>query len=375
MFFYVDESGHTGSNLFDPDQPLLFYGALSSRLNVDVLAKSLLKRARQKAGVKRLHANELGNSGLSRIAEELIRAQKRFSLRFDFYRVNKKDHAAICFFDQIFDQGMNPAVPWSAYWTPLRYMLLLRVSTLFDEELLRAAWAARITPIDKKAEEILREVCNELLGRISELPDERTQEIVTDALNWAITNTSEIHYNVRKKSDAISVMPNAIGFQHVLIGIALRVRQSGRKDISVVVDRQSQFNKAQARTNDWYGRLSGANQPLGPGLPTLDLRGMPNTKISFSSGFDSAGLELVDVYLWIFKRLFEEKDVTPDLYPLIKKQLPVGHTDEISLSAIVRRWEPVFRSMEATELTEEQLMEGRKLMEADEMKRRVHLAG
>jgi hypothetical protein len=27
MHFYVDESGHTGLNLFDAEQPLLYYGA------------------------------------------------------------------------------------------------------------------------------------------------------------------------------------------------------------------------------------------------------------------------------------------------------------------------------------------------------------
>jgi hypothetical protein len=42
MHFYVDESGHTGPNLFDAEQPLLYYGVLSSRVNVDVVAKSLV---------------------------------------------------------------------------------------------------------------------------------------------------------------------------------------------------------------------------------------------------------------------------------------------------------------------------------------------
>ncbi len=38
MYFYVDESGHTGTNLFDDDQPILYYGVLSSELDVDDLA-------------------------------------------------------------------------------------------------------------------------------------------------------------------------------------------------------------------------------------------------------------------------------------------------------------------------------------------------
>lgn len=39
MFFYVDESGHTGANLFDEAQPTLFYGVLSSAVHLDYVAE------------------------------------------------------------------------------------------------------------------------------------------------------------------------------------------------------------------------------------------------------------------------------------------------------------------------------------------------
>ena len=340
MYFYVDESGHTGPNLFDHDQPCLFYGTLCSRVNLDVLANPLLTQVRRQLGVDRLHANEIGNAGLSEIASNLIEIQKKFDLRFDFYRLQKIDHAAICFFDQVFDEGMNPAVPWTSYWTPLRYFLLVRLAKLFDEDLLKTAWAARITPRNEKAEEMVREVCKELLIRSPQLPDARTREIVTDALMWTIENTSEISYNVQSKADAASVMPNAIGFQSVMIGIAQQLLRSSRKSLEIVVDRQSQFNKAQAQMAEWYARLSGENFKNGPGLPALDFRGMPQTEIRFSSGVESAGLEIVDIYLWVFKRMFENKAIAPELKPLIKRQLNVGRTDEISLKAIIDRWEP-----------------------------------
>lgn len=32
MFFYIDESGHTGKNLFDPLQVNLYYGLISSKV-------------------------------------------------------------------------------------------------------------------------------------------------------------------------------------------------------------------------------------------------------------------------------------------------------------------------------------------------------
>ncbi len=58
-FFYVDESGHTGPNLFDDSQPFLYYGTLSSKLNLDVLGKKYIPAIRKKVETKRLHAAEL----------------------------------------------------------------------------------------------------------------------------------------------------------------------------------------------------------------------------------------------------------------------------------------------------------------------------
>jgi hypothetical protein len=158
MHFFIDESGHTGPNLFDDSQPMLYYGVLSSRLNIDVVGANAVQRMRKSLSVPRLHAAELGNGGLVAIAPELNKLQKMLGLRFDVYRIAKPDHAIICFFDQVFDQGMNPAMTWTGYWTPLRYILLLKVASLFDEELAKKAWEARLEANDGKSEKLVSEV-------------------------------------------------------------------------------------------------------------------------------------------------------------------------------------------------------------------------
>lgn len=144
MFFYVDESGHTGTNLFDENQPVLYYGILSAKVNLEILAEPDIKKARKQLGVDRLHATELGMRGLAEISEHLISIQKKYQPKFDCYRVAKADHAVICFFDQVFDQGLNPAMTWTGYWTPIRYILLVKIASLFDEDLAKRAWKARI---------------------------------------------------------------------------------------------------------------------------------------------------------------------------------------------------------------------------------------
>lgn len=367
MYFYVDESGHTGPNLFDPEQPMLYYGVLSSQVNIDVLAEDHLRLLRDKAGMPRLHASELGIGGLIPLASGLAALQRRLNYRFDLYRVAKPDHAIICFFDQVFDQGVNPAVTWSGYWTPLRYVLLLKLASLFDEELAKRAWWARIESSDDKAERDLISVCVELRSRVEELPDARSRQLVSDALSWAENNPSEICYNTKTKDDRLQVMPNIIGFQSVMHGIASRLKRQRRKESVIIVDQQSQFNKAQRTLSEHFAIMSRVPLVNGPGLPVLDFKDMPTTPITFSSSANSAGLELVDVYLWIFKRIIEQKELAPELYTLVKPQIHRGRTDEISLNAIADRWERWFEDL--PDPSEEQVSKARKLIAMDEERR------
>lgn len=367
MYFYVDESGHTGPNLFDPNQPMLYYGVLSSKVNIDFLAEEGLKRLRRQAQMPRLHANELGNGGLIPLIEGLVSLQRRLDFRFDLYRVAKPDHAIICFFDQVFDHGNNPAITWSGYWTPIRYVLLLKLASLFDEELAKRAWDARIEIDDAKAESSLVSVCVDLRYRVEELPDARSRQLISDVLTWAEKNPSAIYYNTKSKKDRLQITPNVIGFQSVMHGIASRLTKQRKKAAAIIVDKQSQFNKAQKSLSEYFAAMSGMPAVNGPGLPAIDFRGMPKTPISFSSGASSAGLELVDVHLWVFKRLMEKKELAPELYALVKPHIHRGRTDEISLNALAARWERWFE--ELPNPTEEQIAKGRELMAIDEERR------
>lgn len=373
MHFFVDESGHTGPNLFDPNQPMLYYGVLSSELNIDVLSADLLQKLRRRLGVPRLHAAELGNARLAPIAEELAALQKRLNLRFDLYRVAKPDHAIICFFDQVFDQGMNPAMTWTGYWTPIRYVMLLKVAALFDEGLAKLAWEARLQLDDKKSEQLVTEVCYQLLERVGSLPDARSRQLIGDTLNWAAEHPGELHYNAKTKESRLSVMPNVIGFQSVMLGIASRLQKGRRKVSRIVVDQQSQFNKAQKTLHDHYVAASKVTLQSGPGLPEVNFKGVPNVPIEFLAGADSYGLELVDVYLWAFRRVMEKKELAPDLMRLVVPQLQRGRTDEISLAAIANRWTRWFDTL--PDPSDEQLLKAKEIQALDEARRQKALRG
>lgn len=338
MFYYVDESGNTGLQLFDSAQPNLFYGVLSSSNDLDDVAELHVKILRERLGVERLHAAELGVGPLLEICESLKVINRKNSIRMDFYRVGKLDHAVINFFDQVFDQGMNSAVPWAYYWTPLRYPLLLKLAGHFDVELIKKAWGARICQQPERATNDFVEVCLELLRRVKFEPDQKIKKVLNDSLTWAAKNPDRIGYNVTSRKSALDISPNVIGFQFVMHGIAARVEEEGRGAVKIVVDRQGEFNRSQELLAKFYADTKEVSWVVGPGLPVMDLKNMPEIPISCTPGDSSAGLELVDIYLWLFKRCFDGRDVPGALRGIIDGLLKESRTDEISLSGIKRRW-------------------------------------
>ena len=94
MYFYIDESGQTGSNLFDQSQPVFYYGMLSSKFDIDSFAVDRLKRIRNILKVPRLHAAELGVAKLDAIADDLIDLQRFLCADFDLFPAGTSDHSA-----------------------------------------------------------------------------------------------------------------------------------------------------------------------------------------------------------------------------------------------------------------------------------------
>lgn len=360
MHFYIDESGHSGLKLFDASQPDLLYGMVSSQANLDIVAELHLRALRERFDVARLHASDLGLARLSEAALPLLKLVARYNIRFDHYRVVKADYALMQFFDQVFDQGLNPAVGWHWYWTPLRYILMLTVAELFDEPLVRKAWAARIDPNDVSSQRALVEVCAELKARATELEDPRARQLVVDALGWAIQNPGELQYNANRKDMRLAISPNLIGFQFVLMGAAERLRALGKRAQTITVDQQQEFNRAQDQLATFYSRAAGRVYPLGPGLPSMDLRHMPTQALRFRPSTESAGLELVDLFLWLVKKTADGVDLDDRLAQLVSKLIRRGRYDELSLTAIAQRWAPLFNG--DLELSEEELQCGREFM-------------
>lgn len=118
---------------------------------------------------------------------------------------------------------MNEAVKWDSYWTPLRYVLIHNLSSLFDEDLLREAWKLSIAKRIEKYENDIVTLLSEVKSRakVSSL-DERSKELIIDALNFGISKPLALDFG---HPDQKIISPNAVGFQFVVASIARRTRK------------------------------------------------------------------------------------------------------------------------------------------------------
>ena len=330
MFFFIDESGNTGNNLFDASQPLLCYGTLSSKRNPDELAKRDHAAMLRKLGETCLHANELGLSRLSRLAPALIGLQKRFDFRFDYWYMHKPTYALSTLFEAIFDFERNQALKWEKDRAPLALPVFRELSLLCDEDVLKKAWSLRnAKDIDRRGGEIaalLKELHER--SRASDM-DPGTRALFDAALGFGIWSPQALDFG---SSDKKMHAPNAVGFQFVLTAIARRLREAKLKDaLSIKADRQSEFNSAQASAHDVLKRYSDALAALGakeqrrfvsqPFFESVDAedalrKRMPGREIEFVASESSVGLQIVDIYLWIMRRARSGTVITGELKDL-----------------------------------------------------------
>jgi Protein of unknown function (DUF3800) len=142
MFAFVDETGNTGENLFDEQQPLFITAALITKSDFDVVYKAQMTKLARKVGYPEVHAQRLGIGRIEEIARDLLKLLKSADAKFFLSRVEKRYLAATKVFDTIFDSGENHAVPWHVYNVrPLRMLLVFKVAYLLDEVMVRDFWA------------------------------------------------------------------------------------------------------------------------------------------------------------------------------------------------------------------------------------------
>lgn len=109
LYAWSDESGNSGLNLFDPDQPIFWSGTLLSPSDLD---RDLSHLQKWKAAVQadKLHGKLLSFDLLNKISLPIRDYLDLNECRFVFTRIDKEFHAIATLVALLFDSEINTAV-------------------------------------------------------------------------------------------------------------------------------------------------------------------------------------------------------------------------------------------------------------------------
>jgi hypothetical protein len=331
MFAYIDETGNTGAKLLDEAQPLFMTAALLTRSDFDLRFAKDVSALAKLNDADEIHAAELGVGRLENIAKDLLRVIRKAGPAFAIARVEKRYVVAAKVFDTLFDAFENKAVPWHAYNIPaLRMPLVFKVAYILDDEAASLFIGALMQKNEHRARSEMAEFCRLILPRVTDIPDARSREIIADALGWAAANPEALQFVHSDKVGRKSHLPNIIGFGNLLGAIEKQSAVWGRPVEVIRHDRQNEFG---AGIKFWHEMYSNAREeavehPFGG---KLVLRRVFGSKLEISDAKASAGIQIVDVVLWLFARA-QKVDLPPNCQAILNYAYGRGFLDDFSFA-------------------------------------------
>lgn len=369
MHAYIDESGNTGFNLFDPAQPLFMNVSMASQVDFDDVFQERVQRIARSAGRDYLHASEMGVGGVEAIAKSVNELVEFSQVRFYFAVVNKPELAAMKFFDAIFDPGENPAAPRHTYGLRhLKFALLLKFVEISDSHDIRLFWEAMTSNPSPEAEKKAVSAINNTLQRVSNLSDPRAEQLIGDTLDWARNNIGRLSMWTPRKQDRYGHLPNLFTFPALLDSISETAKLWNCQIDKIVHDQQSQFD---GTLREWHSLFEGHTEPEAIfhfGDTPIRLADIRNSHFEMGDSRKSAGLQIVDVVLWAFSRFLSHNPLGLMSKELFDVCFSPEEMYRMSLGSVRAELAVTLDAMKRRPLSEDQLLDGMKVIEAFEQR-------
>ena len=300
MFAYIDEAGNTGKNNADLVQPVFSYMTLASKTNLDLDLDNTIRNIFIKYNISELHGAEQ-NGLIEFYARDILNLLRKNSVSFCTSIVEKVFLSYAKLYDTIFDNVENKGARFQTY--QIRSLRLFMLSNLCGITPIKVAHNFYENCLFAKNEDqairVLISTCNSILENIHQLQDERSKEIIGDALTWAIDNPEAITTFNTRKIDRWRHLPHIVGFLPMMSMLSLYSRKHKSKINKIIHDEQQQVKKIISEihriasdpktTNKWDLRENGF----------YELSKIKNTQFVIKDSTDSYGLQVVDICLYV----------------------------------------------------------------------------
>lgn len=369
MFAFIDESGNTGPNLFDPDQPVFYSVAVISKRDLDIDYAPEFSRLAQSCGASSLHAAELGIAALERILPEIQRMIKRDNVRFFLGEITKRDLVLTKLADTLLDAHENRAVPWHVYNVrALRLLNVVKLSVVANEPSLKGFWCALMDKNPSHAQQAFVRCLQDMQTRLHEIPDARSRQIIGDAIQWAIAQPEAISVH-SQRSARLGHLPHLVVFPSVLDAIQ---RQSEYWHRPVEEIRHDQESLVATALKNLHMLISNAPVTKFEWIDmTIPVGGAPGSKFKIVCSRQSAGVQLADIVLWLLRREKEHGKIGQAGKDFLKRVRRNGEPFELSLRGMEASLEVELMPIMSMPMPQSQLDEGKRVLVEIEQKRKA----
>lgn len=374
IFTYVDESGNTGKNIFDANQPEFFTAALVNKGDFDAQWGGRIKAVAQRVGADAIHANELGIGRLEEVADELFAILSASGAHFFVSRVEKRYLLATKMFDVLFDSGENAAVAWHNYnLKPLKIVLAFKLSAVLDEEIAREFWDILMLARQGEARKRLPGFCERLKGKLHILPDARSREILGEGLDWIVDHPECVQVvEMEQKIAKQGHYPNLVGFINLLDGLERYSKLWKKKIARITHDETNEFGRV---LKQWHELHSNASPEIFRWAgEEYSVQFAAGSKFVMAKDHDSPGIQMADTALWLYGQYLKGKRLPPGCAGILNLVLERGWQNDFSFQgvhdSIVEQWGEVFYGP----IAPEKLEASRAMLDKAEAARRESMA-
>lgn len=340
---YIDESGNSGVKIFNGSDKFHWVGVMLTSGDAESTQQRISELVRTE-GFEELHGGELGFTRINRLADGLISLYEELDVRFVFTRVEREHVATMKFMDLVFDPENNKAVPSAIYNVEFyRLLTTLSVANTLTNEHRRRFW--EVLSLGERGvpqfSELMRDIQkyawandeyiydDELFSHIFEYAAENPVEILElDITSREVKRIRE--EGLADESDDVFInqakyrSANLAAFNMSIDALHKVLMDKGEIISKVVHDEQTEFDKQLKNAFDLTSKVTVMSDPFD--YPKARLMETFSSHIEFVNSSNSAGIQLIDLALWMMKKVNDSEVTLTDrcaaLYDTINQR---GH--------------------------------------------------
>ena len=309
MYAYIDESGNTGGNLQDSNQPFFYHMALLSEDNLD--KEEDFQKILTKFNLQELHGSRQKNL-IESYALDLLTILKKHNTHFFFHCTEKKIFAYIKLFEAIFDSAENKYSNFIIYKEKkTRFALLCYFIDTIDSNIAFDFYNKCTLEIDEeKATKNFTKICQEAFFCIKKGKVNPINSYMVNVIRGALQDTTNLSICSNRDNKKYNI-PNLFDWMNLLNNISQYVINKKDSIDKIIHDNQHKFMESIRDVYSFCARLGENNAVLNFGSfgkIAYSAYSQNRDIFDFKNSYQSFGIQATDVCLFIFSHLEKYKE-------------------------------------------------------------------